>query len=142
MLAVTAPAPINGDRLREELAAGGLILEREDVVLVPGDPAMLELHGLDDDARPTVEAVVAAHDPEVARSDGYTIPADGSTSLVVTWQRRGAAGTDVPYDVNGATGNARADADGVVELAVTAATPGPVQVRVGTLEVMLTAEEV
>lgn len=142
MLALTAPALINGDRLRDELAAAGIVLDREDVVLVPGEPSILEIDPLNEDDRATVERVLAAHDPETAQSDGYTFPADGTTPLLVTWQRRGAAGKQVPYDVNGAVGNATADAQGVVELAVTSSTPGPVRVKVSTLEFELTAEEI
>lgn len=141
-----APQPINGDLLEAELS-GALGVERADLVVTYAahDPAAptVEIAAPDGATEAQVAAVVDAHDPEALElPDGQELPADGATSRLVRWRRRGAAGTQVPYDVNGATGTATASADGTVELAVTAATPGPVRVTIGTLELELTAQEV
>lgn len=58
MIEATAPDPLVGDLLRDELAAQGVPVEHVDLA-----GGVVEVHGATEDHRTTVEDVVAAHDP-------------------------------------------------------------------------------
>lgn len=93
-------------------------------------------------AQVDLEAAVAAHDPVTLTPDVATIPADGATEAVVTYRRRpDKAPAQVEFMVNGQAVQV-ATTDGIAEVAVTAANPGPIEVTAAERTVVITAEEV
>lgn len=91
MLTVTAPDPLNGATLRDELAAAGITVDRDNVRKA-GDN--LHFATLDEDARPTVEQVVADHTGEPS-PDPQAEARQRFRDAVQAAQAKGAAATSV-----------------------------------------------
>lgn len=138
-----APAPLNGGLLARAVATALNVAEDDiGLVVIPRDDGdVVEIVTPDGADEAAVAAAVEAHDPQVFTHVDWTLMADGVDAAMIRWRRRGSAGSSVDYDVNGAAGTTTADPNGVVELAVTSVTAGPIKVSVGSISVTLNARE-
>lgn len=89
--------------------------------------------------RATVEAIVADHDPVVLEVSAFSIPADGTTESVVTYNRRpDTAPDETSFVVNGEPVVVGVT-DGVAELGITTTSEGPIDVEVDDCTVRIDA---
>jgi hypothetical protein len=102
-----------------------------------GTEGVLTVHR--SDADPAIVQKVADELP-ILTTDRSTIPADGTTAAVVTYNAPAATGS-VTFDVNGATATEQL-VDGTAAIEVTATAAGPITVACEGLTATIQAEEV
>ena len=136
------PLTLVGDLLTQQISA--VIFKPCRVIQIADAVIEVRAAGLVEVDRPVIQAVIAAHVPEVIGADRYTIVADGLTSALVTYKHAAAPGlilVTIAGTVTPLTEQEIAPGNGVVQLQVRTDTPQVLTVQIGTKQLQITAVE-